>query len=251
MDHKDRPEGRLTSHTGPCQHPEILPLCSSQSSLSVPCPPVRALDGSTGIHQDISSCGRTATHSRHPCPHLLGRLDYTCAFSRTESRTYTVYSSTSSITGTNQCYNPLESWTFWVYISTWNEPLFPLRNHSYQLSPTSYPVCLLQQSCLLGKFHPSSAGCHISPRSYTTAVFTSGFSSSGSKPSGLNTSNHGILQSSWIRTSSHTSAGLKDKMWWQVFRYIFRNPACSSSRMHLSKDGAPSDSLIFSSCTFR
>ena len=38
-------------------------------------------------------------HSRHPCPRLLGRLDYTCAFSRTESRTYTVYSSTSSITG--------------------------------------------------------------------------------------------------------------------------------------------------------
>ena len=94
------------------------------------------------------------------------------------------------------------------------QALFPLRTHSYQLSPTSYPVCLLQQSCLLEKFHPSSAGCHISPRSYTTAVFTSGFSSSGSKPSGLNTSNHGILQSSWMRTSSHTSAGSKDKMWW-------------------------------------
>ena len=99
MDHKDRPEGRLPSHTGPCQHSEILPLCSSRSSLSVPCPPVRALDSSTGIHQDISSCGPTATHSRHPCPRLLGRLDYTCAFSRTESRTYTAYSSTSSITG--------------------------------------------------------------------------------------------------------------------------------------------------------
>ena len=98
MDHKDRPEGRLPSHTGPRQHPEILPLCSSRS-LSVPCPPVRALDSSTGIHQDISSCGPTVMHSRHPCPSLLGRLDYTCAFSRTESRTYTTYSSTSSITG--------------------------------------------------------------------------------------------------------------------------------------------------------
>ena len=60
---------------------------------------VRTLDSSTGFHQDISSCGPTATHSRHPCPRLLGRLEYTCAFSRTESRTYTVYSSTSSITG--------------------------------------------------------------------------------------------------------------------------------------------------------
>ena len=91
MDHKDRPEGRLPSHSGPRQHPEILLLRSSRSSLSVPCPPVRALDSSTGIHQDISSCGPTATHSRHPCPLLLGRLDYTCAFSRTESRTYTIY----------------------------------------------------------------------------------------------------------------------------------------------------------------
>ena len=99
MDHKDRPEGRLPSHSGPCQHPEILPLGSSRSSLSVQCPPVRALDSSTGIHQDISSCGPTAMHSRHPCPRLLGRLDHTCAFSRTESRTYTVYSSTPSITG--------------------------------------------------------------------------------------------------------------------------------------------------------
>ena len=45
MDHKDRPEGRLPSHTGPRQ------------------------------------------------------LDYTCAFSRTESGTYTTYSSTSSIVG--------------------------------------------------------------------------------------------------------------------------------------------------------
>ena len=96
---KNRPEGCLPSHTGSCQHPEILPLCSSRSSLSFPCAPVRALESSTGIPQDISSCGPTATHSRHPCPRLLGRLDYTCAFSRTESRTYTVYSSTSSITG--------------------------------------------------------------------------------------------------------------------------------------------------------
>ena len=99
MDHKDRPEGCLPSHTGPRQHPEILPLCSSRSSLSVPCPPVRALDSSGGIHQDISSYGPTVTHSRHPCPRLLGRLDYMCAFSRTESRTYTAYSSTSSILG--------------------------------------------------------------------------------------------------------------------------------------------------------
>ena len=100
MDHKDRPEGRLPSNTGR-QHPEILPICSSQSSLSVPCPPVWALDGSTGIHKDISSCGPTITHTRHPCPGLLVWLDYTCEFSRTESGTYTTYSSTSSIAGLN------------------------------------------------------------------------------------------------------------------------------------------------------
>ena len=184
-----------------------ITLCTSQSSLPVPCPPVRAFDSSTGIHQDISFCGPTVTHSIF-FNHWVGR----------------------SI-GTNQCCNPLEFWTFWVYISTWNEPLFPLRTLSYQLSPTSYPVCLLHQSCLLRKFHPSSAGCHISPRSYTTAVFTSGFSSSGSKPSGLNISNHGILQSSWMRTSSHTFAGFKDKMWWQVFCYIFRNPAFTDASL--------------------
>ena len=126
------------------------------------------------------------------------------AHSREQSLEHTQHTVVGRSTGTNQCYNLHEFWTFWVYISTWNEPLYPPRTLSYQLSPTSYPVCLLQQSCLLGKFHPSSAGCHISPRSYTTAVFTSGFSSSGSKPSGLNISNRGILQSRWMRTSSHS-----------------------------------------------
>ena len=112
MDHKDRPEGRLPSHSGPCQHPEILPLHSSRSSLSVPCPPVRALDSSTGIHQDISSCSLTATHSRHPYPRLLGRLDYTCAFSRTEPRTYTIYPSTPSITGLDDQLGQINVTTF-------------------------------------------------------------------------------------------------------------------------------------------
>ena len=95
----------------------------------------------------------------------------------------------------------------------------------------SYPVCFHQQSCLLAKFHPS-AGCHILPRSYTVAVFTYAFSSSGSKPSGLTISSRGIHQSSWMQTSSPTFTGFTDEMWWQAFRYIFRNPACSSLRMH-------------------
>ena len=103
----------------------------------------------------------------------------------------------------------------------------------------SYPVYLRQRSWLLEKFHPSSAGCHILPHSYPAAVFTYSFCSSGSKPSGLNISSHGIHQSSWIRTSSHTCVDFKDQQWWQAFRYIFRNPDCSSSRMHLSRDGAP------------
>ena len=93
-------------------------------------------------------------------------------------------------TQTRQCYNPHTFWTSWFYISTWNEPLFLLRTLSYQLSPMSYPVCLHQRSCLLAKFHPS-AGCHILPRSYTVAVFTYAFSSSGSKPSGLTISSRG------------------------------------------------------------
>ena len=141
-------------------------------------------------------------------------------------------------TQTSQCYNPHTFWTFWFYISTWNEPLFLLRTLSYQLSPMSYPVCLHQQSCLLAKFHPS-AGCHILPRSYTVAVFTYAFSSSGSKPSGLTISSRGIHQSSWMRTSSPTFTGFTDEMWWQAFRYIFRNPAYSSLRMHPWRDGAP------------
>ena len=89
----------------------------------------------------------------------------------------------------------------------------------------------------LAKFHPS-AGCHILPLSYTVAVFTYAFSSSGSKPSGLTISSRGIHQSSWMRTSSPTFAGFTDEMWWQAFRYIFRNPACSL-RMHPSRDGTP------------
>ena len=101
----------------------------------------------------------------------------------------------------------------------------------------SYPVCLHQRSWLLAKFHPS-AGCHILPRSYTVTVFTYAFSSSGSKPSGLTISSRGIHQSSWMRTSSPTFTGFTDEMWWQAFRYIFRNPACSL-RLHPWQDGTP------------
>ena len=82
MDHEDRPEGRLPSHTGICQPLELLPLCSRRSSLSVPCPPVWALDGSSGIHQDVGSCGPAVAHSGCPCPCLLRWLNNACEFSK-------------------------------------------------------------------------------------------------------------------------------------------------------------------------
>ena len=110
---------------------------------------------------------------------------------------------------------------------------------SPDLSPRSYPVYLHRRSCLLGKFHPSSAGCHTLPHLYQAAVFIYVFSSSGSNNSGLNISSRGILQSSCMRTSSLTCVGFYIQQWWQGFRYIFRTPVCSSSRMHLSKAGEP------------
>ena len=81
MDHKDRPEGRISSHYGPRQHPQILPVRSSRDSLSIPGPPVWAIDGSKGIHQNASPCDPAVSLLRHPCPRLLGRLDNSCQFS--------------------------------------------------------------------------------------------------------------------------------------------------------------------------
>ena len=232
MDHEDRPEGRLPSHAGLRQPLEILPPCSSGVvyqfrvlPFGLSTAPVVQLLRTQGVRIQF----------------LLGRLNYACEFSK-RSLEHTQQNfqllQVERSTQTRQCYNPHTFWTFWFYISTWNEPLFLLQTLSYQLSPMSYPVCLHQRSCLLAKFHPS-AGCHILPRSYTVAVFTYAFSSSGSKPSGLTISSRGIHQSSWMWTSSPTFTGFTDEMWWQAFRYIFRNPACSSLRMHPWRDGAP------------
>ena len=99
MDHQNRSKGRVPSHSGPRQHPQILPVRSSWDSLSIPCSSIWALDGSKGIHQDSSSCGPAVTLSRNPGPRVLGRLDHTCKFSRTESGTYTTHYSTSTIIG--------------------------------------------------------------------------------------------------------------------------------------------------------
>ena len=99
MDHKDRLEGRIPSHPGTHQHPQILPVHCSQDSLSIPGPPVWTINSSTGIHQDSSPRDPAASFSRHPSPHLLGRLDNSCHFSRIESGTYTTHYTTSSITG--------------------------------------------------------------------------------------------------------------------------------------------------------
>ena len=99
MDHKDRLEGRIPSHSGTRQHPQILPVRCSRDSLSIPGPPVWTINSSTGIHQDSSPCDPAATLSRHPGPHLLGRLDNSCHFSITESGTYTTHYTTSPITG--------------------------------------------------------------------------------------------------------------------------------------------------------
>ena len=99
MDHKDRLEGRIPSHPGTRQHPQILPVRCSRDSLSIPGPPVWTIDSSTGIHQDSSPCDPAASFSRHPSPRLLGRLDNSCHFSRTKSGTYTTHYTTSPITG--------------------------------------------------------------------------------------------------------------------------------------------------------
>ena len=99
MDHKDRLEGRIPSHPGTRQHPQILPVCCSRDSLSILGPPVWTINSSTGIHQDSSPCDPAASFSRHPSPRLLGRLDNSCHFSRTESGTYTTHYTTSPITG--------------------------------------------------------------------------------------------------------------------------------------------------------
>ena len=99
MDHKDRLEGCIPSHYGPCQHPQILPVRCSRDSLSIPGPPVWTINSSKGIHQDSSPCDPAASLSRHPGPRLLGRLDNSCHFSRTESGTYTTHYTTSTITG--------------------------------------------------------------------------------------------------------------------------------------------------------
>ena len=99
MDHKDRLEGRIPSHPGTRQHPQILPVRCSRDSLSIPGPPVWTFNSSTGIHQDSSPCDPSASFSRHPDPRLLGRLDNSCHFSGTESGTYTTHYSTSPITG--------------------------------------------------------------------------------------------------------------------------------------------------------
>ena len=99
MDHKNRSKGRVPSHSGPRQHLQILPVRSSQDSLSIPCSSISALDGSKGIHQDSSSCGPAFTLSRNPGPRVVGRLDHMCKFLRTESGTYTTHYSTSTIIG--------------------------------------------------------------------------------------------------------------------------------------------------------
>ena len=99
MDHKDRLEGRIPSHYGPFQHPQILPVRCSRDSSSIPGPPVWTINSSKEIHQDSSPCDPAASLSRHPGPRLLGRLDNLCHFSRTESGTYTTHYTTSTITG--------------------------------------------------------------------------------------------------------------------------------------------------------
>ena len=99
MDHKDRLEERVPSHHGPRQHPQVLPVRCSWDSLSIPGPPVWTINSSKGIHQDSSPCDPAASLSRHPGPCLLGRLDNSCHFSRTEFGTYTTHYTTSTITG--------------------------------------------------------------------------------------------------------------------------------------------------------
>ena len=88
-------------HTGLRQPLEILPPCSSRSNLSVPCPPVWAFDGSSGIHQDIGSCGPAVAHSGRPCPILTWTTELCVRILITESGTYTTNFSTSPVFGLN------------------------------------------------------------------------------------------------------------------------------------------------------
>ena len=167
MDHEDRPEGRLPSHTGLRQPLKILPPYSGRSSLSVPCPPVWALDDSSGIHQDVDSCGSAVAHSGRPCPILTWTTELCVRILTTESGTCTINFSTSSVFGLNDQLKHVNVTTLThsgLLVLNFNleQALFLPWTLSYQFSPLSYPVCLHQRSCLLAKFHPS-AGCHICP----------------------------------------------------------------------------------------
>ena len=150
-------------------------------------------------------------------------LHYTGEFSRTESRTYTIYSSTSSIVGLDNQLGKIivTTHTNSGLISPPDSFLPTLTNVLSSLSPTTAmparkisSIISRMSQCPIHIQQPSSPP--VSPVLVQSPVV-----------------------SSWMRTSSHTFAGFKDKMWWQVFHYIFRNPACSSSWMHLSRDGAP------------
>ena len=75
MDHKNRSKGRVPSHSGPRQHPQILSFRCSRDSLSIPCSSIWVLDGSKGIHQDSSSCGPAFTLSRNYSTSTIIGLD--------------------------------------------------------------------------------------------------------------------------------------------------------------------------------
>ena len=99
MDNEDRLEGRIPSHHGTRQHPQILPVRSCRDSLSIPGPPIWTINSSKIIHQDSSICDSDASFSRYPGPCLPGRLDNLCYISGTKSGTYSTCFTTSTING--------------------------------------------------------------------------------------------------------------------------------------------------------
>ena len=99
MDNEDRLEGRIPSHSGTRQHPQILPVCHSRNSVSIPGPPIWTFHRSERIYKDPRSCSSSTTLSGYPGTCLPGRLDNSCYVQRTKSEPYSACFTTSPITG--------------------------------------------------------------------------------------------------------------------------------------------------------
>ena len=167
MDHEDRPEGRLPSHTGLRQHLEYFRFVIAGVVYQFRVLPF-----------GLSTAPREFTKTLAPVLQLLrtqgvrvhAYLDDLIMLANSQNGVWNIHNKffnfyslwVEQSTQTRQCYNPHTFWTFWFYISTWNEPLFLLR--TLTSSPMSYPVCLHQRSCLADcKISSISRMSHFAP----------------------------------------------------------------------------------------